>query len=146
MNRRRTTYARGCAGFPPWHVVCSFTFEREVDGALDVYVGVRDGSQKSDSLSFGASVCSRSICGFLGLTGQLLCCARVEVELALRPAGWSRGGGEGYWKYKDGGSAPDGGDSGGDDEVVGWTTSITLSRILTNSLLDQRFDVCICLV
>ena len=46
----------------PWHVVCNFTSEGDVGGPLDVYVGVSDGSQKSGSLLFRASACSRSIC------------------------------------------------------------------------------------
>ncbi len=56
------THVSGCAGFPPWHVVCSFTSASDDGGPLVVYVGVSDGSQKSGSLLFNASACSRSIC------------------------------------------------------------------------------------
>ena len=60
-QRMSTTHRSGCAGLPPWHVVWIFTSERDVGGPCEVYVGVRDGSQKSGSLLFSASACSRSI-------------------------------------------------------------------------------------
>ncbi len=69
---------RGCAGLAPWHVVCNFTSESDVGGPLDVYVGVSDGSQKSGSLLFKASACSRSICRSAASSAS-----RVSVSTAL---------------------------------------------------------------
>jgi len=49
-----------CAGFPPRQVVVTLMFSKEVGGPLEVYVGVKEGSQKSGSLCLRASACSRS--------------------------------------------------------------------------------------
>jgi len=57
----RSCRAIECAGFPPRHVVCTFTSFRFLGGPDEVYVGVRLGSQKSGSLCFRFSACSRSI-------------------------------------------------------------------------------------
>lgn len=74
--KRGETYSKGCAGFPPRHVVCSLTSVSDVGGPLVVYVGVSEGNQKSGSLCLSASACSRSICWSAASSAS---CARVST-------------------------------------------------------------------
>lgn len=60
-ERKTCTHAIGWGGLPPLQVVCNLTSFREVGGPVEVYVGVSEGSQKSGSLFFNDSACSRSI-------------------------------------------------------------------------------------
>jgi hypothetical protein len=64
MNNFRLAFiphVRPCAGSPPRHVVWTLTSASDRGGPDEVYVGVREGSQKSGSLARRASACSRSI-------------------------------------------------------------------------------------
>lgn len=58
---RKFTHAIWWLGLPPRHVVWSLTSFNEVGGPPDVYVGVKEGNQKSGSLCLSESACSRSI-------------------------------------------------------------------------------------